>query len=591
MIPRRAFLAAVAAPLARPAGAFQSDGQRDALLESLLAELERARELRLENLERPYFVEYAVHDMEAFYAGATLGALAESRIERLRLPRIRVRVGSYDFDNTNYVFSDSMTGAPYALSYFPLEDHPAAIRRHLWLATDLVYRSALQILARKRAAVRNLTLGESLPDFARAEPVRMILAPRRQIFQPKEWEGMLRSLSAELRAYPEVTASGVEFQISTGMFYLVNTEGAQIRIPENVARFQVRANALAEDGMPLRDSAIFLAHEFRDLPGEPELRQAVRSVGENLRALVRAPLADNYLGPVLFEPQAAAQLLADLLGRNLGWRRRPISEPGRPVPFADSELEGRLGTRILPEWIDIVDDPTAEQWEGKRLFGSYPVDLEGVVPRRLVIVEKGILKAMLGTRQPVKGQLESNGRARLYGSYGANAAAFGNLFVQAAQRSSMEELRKRLLELCAQRNRPYGLVVRKLDFPSTASGAEFQRMAARLAQGGGSRRVVSAPLLAYRVYPDGREELVRGLQFRELTVRSLRDIVAAGGDPVAFDYLENGAPMALTGASAFVAECSVVAPGLLFEEVQLERPTEEFPRLPIVPRPPLEANL
>ncbi|MCL6545570.1 MAG: hypothetical protein K6T61_10105 [Bryobacteraceae bacterium] len=155
----------------------------------------------------------------------------------------------------------------------------------------------------------------------------------------------------------------------------------------------------------------------------------------------------------------------------------------------------------------------------------------------------------------------------------------------------MGELRKRLLELCEQRDRPYGLVVRKLDFPSTASGAEFQRMAARLAQGGGSRRVVSPPLLAYRVYPDGREELVRGLQFRELTVRSLRDIVAAGGDPVAFHYLENGAPMALTGTSAFVAECSVVAPGLLFEEVQLERPAEEFPRLPIVPRPPLDANL
>lgn len=591
MIPRRSFLAAVAAPLAAPARAFQPGEARDVLLESMLAELERARELRLENLERPYFVEYVVHDLEMFYAGATLGALAESRVQRLRLPRIRVRVGSYDFDNTNYVFSDSMTGSPYALSYFPLEDHPTAIRRHLWLATDLVYRSALQVLARKRAAVRNLTLSENLPDFARAEPVRMILPPRRQPFQPEQWEGMLRSLSAELRAYPEVVASGVDLQVSTGAFYLVNTEGAQIRIPENVARFQVRANALAADGMTLRDSAIFLAHDFRDLPGQSELRQAVRSVGNNLRALIQAPLADNYLGPVLFEPEAAAQLMADLLGRNLGWRRRPIGEPGRAVPFADSELEGRLGTRILPEWIDIVDDPAAEQWEGQRLFGSYPVDLEGVLPRRLVIVEKGILKAMLGTRQPVKGHLESNGRARLYGSYGANAAAFGNLFVQAARRSSTEELRKRLLELCAQSNRPYGLIVRKLDFPSTASGAEFQRMAARLAQGGGSRRVVSPPLLAYRLYADGREELVRGLQFRELTVRSLRDIVAAGGNPVAFHYLENGAPMALTGASSFVAECSVVAPGLLFEELQLERPVEEFPRLPVVPRPPLEANL
>jgi hypothetical protein len=451
-----------------------------------------------------------------------------------------------------------------------------------------MYRSALQILARKRAAVKNLTMAERLPDFARAEPVQMILPLRRQSYEPKAWEDMVRRLSAELRAFPEVMASGVDVQVSSGAFYLVNSEGTRIRIPENVARFQVRANALAPDGMTVRDSVIFLAPDVSELPGESELRRAVRSVGENLQALVAAPRGENYVGPVLFEPQAAAQLLADLFGRNLGQRRRPIGEPGRAVSFAESELEGRVGTRILPEWMDVVDDPTATEWKGRRLLGSYPVDLEGVVPERLVVVEKGILKTLLATRQPVKGQMQSNGRARLYGSYGANAAVFGNLIVEVSERQPLEELRRRLLELSGQRGRPYGLVVRKLDFPSTASVAEVQRMVARMAQTGGARRVVSPPLLVYRVYSDGREELVRGLQFRDVSVRSLRDIVAAGGEEAVFHYLENGAPMALTGASTFVADSSVVAPGLLFEELQLERAEEEFPRLPLVPRPGLE---
>jgi hypothetical protein len=400
---------------------------------------------------------------------------------------------------------------------------------------------------------------------------------------------MVRRLSAELRAFPEVMASGVDVQVSSGAFYLVNSEGTRIRIPENVARFQVRANALAPDGMTVRDSVIFLAPDVSELPGESELRKAVRSVGENLQALVAAPRGENYVGPVLFEPQAAAHLLADLFGRNLGQRRRPIGEPGRAVSFAESELEGRVGTRILPEWMDVVDDPTATEWKGRRLLGSYPVDLEGVVPERLVVVEKGILKTLLATRQPVKGQMQSNGRARLYGSYGANAAVFGNLIVEVSERQPLEELRRRLLELSGQRGRPYGLVVRKLDFPSTASVAEVQRMVARMAQTGGARRVVSPPLLVYRVYADGRpDELVRGLQFRDVSVRSLRDIVAAGGEEAVFHYLENGAPMALTGASTFVADSSVVAPGLLFEELQLERAEEEFPRLPLVPRPGLE---
>jgi hypothetical protein len=153
---------------------------------------------------------------------------------------------------------------------------------------------------------------------------------------------------------------------------------------------------------------------------------------------------------------------------------------------------------------------------------------------------------------------------------------------------TLAELKKRLLDLCGQRNKPYGLLVRKMDFPSSASRAEFQSLVAAMSQDGASAaRLVSVPVLVYRVYADGREELVRGLRFRDLTVRSLRDIVAAGGEPAVFDFLENGAPFALMGAASFVAESSVIAPGILFEELQLARSERELPKLPLVPPPPL----
>ena len=37
----------------------------------------------------------------------------------------------------------------------------------------------------------------------------------------------------------------------------------------------------------------------------------------------------------------------------------------RPGVFASSELEGRFGARILPEWMDIVDDPTQTEWRSR----------------------------------------------------------------------------------------------------------------------------------------------------------------------------------------------------------------------------------
>jgi hypothetical protein len=145
------------------------------------------------------------------------------------------------------------------------------------------------------------------------------------------------------------------------------------------------------------------------------------------------------------------------------------------------------------------------------------------------------------------------------------------------------------MDLCRQRGKPYGLLVRKMDFPSSAPMAAVRRLIESMAQDGGGGRPVSVPILAYRVYSDGREELVRGLRFKGLSTRSLRDIVAAGGEPVVFDYLENGAPFAVMGAASFVAESSIIAPGVLFEELQLERSEQELPKLPIVAPPPLIA--
>jgi hypothetical protein len=212
------------------------------------------------------------------------------------------------------------------------------------------------------------------------------------------------------------------------------------------------------------------------------------------------------------------------------------------------------------------------------------VDLEGVVPEPLVLVEKGLLKNYLLTRQPVRGFEGSNGRARMPGSFGAKSAGISNLFVRAAQTASAVELRRRLLELCQARNKPYGLIVRKMDFPSSASFDEVRRVLAGM-QSGGAGRPTSLPVLVYRLYPDGREELVRGLRFRGLGARSLRDILAASDESHLFEFLDNPAPFALMGAGGYVSESAVIAPSVLIDDVELQKIDDEQPRLPLVPPP------
>jgi TldD protein len=555
----------------------------DPVLKAMLDELDHSRALRVVDLDRPYYFEYSLEDLYGFNASATFGGLISENHIRARFPRVQVRVGSYEFDNTNHVQSGRYSGARYDSDQWPIDNNYAALRQNLWLATDRAFKTAVEAIARKRASLRNAAPADTLADFSAVEPVRSIQDVAIRPFPWEPWLARLRKLSAEFTAYPEVTLAFVDLEANQGIARFVNSEGTVERYVDTLLAVRIRAQAQAPDGSPLHEALVIPTMDIAGLPSEAELSRLVREVGDDLRALVKAPVSDAYSGPVLFEARAAAQLFAQTLGDNLRLPRRPVSDGGRPAPFVPSELEAKVGSRILPEWIDVVDDPTQAEWRGRKLLGCYPFDLEGVAPKPVVAVEKGILKTFLTTRQPVPGVTGSNGHARLTGAYGTNTAAIGNLFIKASQTETREALKQQLIDMVKRRNKPYGMLVRKLDYPSAASFREIQSLAASSMQAGS--RPISPPLMVYRVYPDGREELVRGLQFRAVSTRSLRDIVAASDENYVFDFINNGAPLAMIGFGGYVAPTSVIAPSVLFEDMELYRPQEEQQRPPLVPAP------
>jgi TldD protein len=544
-------------------------------------ELARSRSIHLANLGPPYFISYSLDDGETFGVTATLGGIVSSRLDSFRIPEVDVRVGDYKFDNSNYAGG---LGGRFDSSRFPLENDYGVLRRNLWLSTDAAYKAAVEAIARKRAALQNLAMSDQLEDFARAEPVQHLLPASRVKVDEARWQALSRSLSSVFGSFPKIKDSSVEVNVSQATHYQLNTEGTELRYPNLLAFVRIRATAQAEDGMSVHDAVMFHSHDVNRMPPEPEMRRAAQALAENLTRLAEAPIGDTYNGPMLFEGAAAAQLLAELLGKNLTLPRRPVTERGRSGFFQPSELEGRQGSRIMPEFMSVVDDATQTEWRGKPLFGTYEVDREGVVPKPLTLVEKGVLKNFLLTRQPVRGFPASNGHATLPGSFGANLAGISNLFVKAADKTTAADLKKKLMEMCQNRGKPYGIIVRKMDFPSSSSFQELRQLMSRGGQSGSVPRV-SLPILAYQVYPDGREELIRGVRFGGLNVRSLKDITAAGDDDTTFEYLDNAAPFALMGAGGYSSEACVVAPSILIDDLELHKNDEELPKLPIVPAP------
>ena len=376
----------------------------------------------------------------------------------------------------------------------------------------------------------------------------------------------------------------MDFDSSQGVVYYANSEGSIIRINDGIAMLRARASGQAKDGMRVYMGTSLTSASDAAFPPENRLRESVEELARNFKSMTEAPVGEPYTGPVLFEPQAAAQLFAEVFASQLVASRPPVSDPGRPAPGTSSELESRLGARVLPDDFDVVDDPALKEWQGTTLAGHYLVDLEGVRPGRLTLVEKGTLKTLYTSRQPVRGVSGPNGHARLPARFGVNAARNGNLIVTAANAKPLAELRAQLLKMAAQQNKPYALVVRRMDFPSAATIEDLRSLSQRAARGGGGRPT-SLPLLVYKVFPDGREELVRGLRFRSLSTRAFRDILAASSEQSVLNYTDNGMPLALLGAGSFIIGCSVVSPGVLFEDLELEAIVEDFPNLPVVPPP------
>lgn len=561
---------------------------QDPILNAMQAEMQRARRLTLLGL-LPYHIEFAADDAATFSVSASLGALYSPNRSRLRPLRVRVRVGDMTFDNTNSIYSDFYNGTRYDSDTLPQSQDAGVLRRSLWLASDRAFKIAIDSLGRKQAALRGVTVTDPLPDYSAAPKLTLVEPVKSFTLDESLWSNRVRALSEIFLQHPAITGSAVDFEYSAGTTYLHNSEGSTIRTPDSIYLLRARASRQAPDGTLVYDGLTLQATDAALLPAEAELREAVASVARNVDALAAAPIGESYVGPVLFEHRAAGQVFAEVFAAQLSPMRRPVSEPGRPVPMQPSEFEGRVNSRVLPDWLSVTDDPTANKWNGRELIGHYLADIEGVQARTTSIVEKGVLKSLLGTRTPAPGVSASTGHARLPGALGMKIARFSNLKVEAAQTTPDAEMKAKLIETIRQRGKPYGILIRKMDYPSAGSLEEVRR-AGRQAARGGAGRALSAPILAYKVFPDGREELVRGLRFRGFNTRSFRDILAAGDRPALFDFLDNGAPLALMGAGGYIVGCTVVAPSLLFEELELAPVDEDRPRLPIVPSPLLSAR-
>ena len=547
------------------------------LMQALRDELARSmEELQLEDAEKPYFLAYRVFENAASSATASLGGLLNVNDGLNRQLVVELRVGDYDFDNTNFMSLRNAAAMLPAIAALTVDDDYDTLRRQIWLATDTAYKRALDQLAGKRAALQNKTQVEEVADFTREEPYQFDGWTESSL-DTSPAPDLAVEVSAAMQGMSHLSRSEVRVLTSFDRSWFVNSEGsAFVRETPFIGLYALAATQ-ADDGAELQDGVHVWVRDWEEMPDASALTAQVQAMTNRLLERREAPASERYSGPVLFEDQAAAELITQVLGPRLIALRLPT--PDNPqmeqamAQFRNPFLD-KIGGRVLPRFLSIVSDPTLEEHDGVPFQGRQPVDDDGVPTRPVSLIERGMLKTLLSTRVPLAEVPESTG------SRWRDSPMPSNLIVQPTRGMSPEELKEELFLLAEDRGLDHAIVIRRI-------GTRLAKLSSGpLGFFGPDASSVDSLIGVYKVFPDGTEERIRLATLSAFSESDFRDIVAVSDattpHETGFSPIPPGVPAA---AGGLIWPISVITPALLFEDVTIRRPPGNIRKPPVTPHP------
>jgi TldD protein len=523
----------------------RAEAEKDPVLKAMLAEMDRNREqLQLKGFEKPFFIQYRIEDIEDYQTKADFGSTVGEEHRHQRLARVTVRVGDYKIDSSGSRGDGSVELAA-------LDDDPLALRAGLWQATDQAYKGALSAYAHKQAQLKQVQTPPQQDDFSQETPVISLEDTVRLEIDGPKWVKRISEASGLYRTDSSLKSGEKEVQYATAIFharsvnsYLVSSEGAIVRKGNTSYEESFAVGTQAADGMHLDRSYGSNGISLADLDSSEAFDKRAVGLIASLTDLRKAPVVEEeYHGPVLLSADAASDAVHDLVASAVTAVRPELGTEARTKgAFASS-----YHARVLPEFLDVVDDPALTHFNGKALVGAYKIDDEGVPAQTVKLVADGRLENYLIGREPVRDFPKSNGHGRA-ALTGPARPEISVLNVSAHQGLTEAELQQKLIALA----KDHGL---KSVYYVETLGPEL------------------TPRLLYRVSEDGKRELVRGATLDDLDQRALRSgVVAAGKEPYIANY-DGAVPQ------------TILAPALLFDDVTIRRANEKNDKLPFYPPP------
>jgi predicted Zn-dependent protease len=569
----------------------------DEIVDAIAEEMNRAMtELQIQGAPKPYHIAYKITEVDVNDVAASLGQVTSRRNRHFVNLEARVRVQFNGVDNGNFAVPQAEEIDGTVAANLPLEATPRIARRAAWLVTDGAYKEALiQLRAKLEARKAGSTRGTDVPSWT-SEKALVSDAP--VLVQPletlDELEARAKAVSNVFRDQAGLRDSRVAVTSYLERRWYLTTEGTSVTDTRRASGVVISVNGQADDGQLIHNYFLRYGHTAKDLPSDDELKTESKKLADSIRQMAKAPMLDRYSGPVLFEGEGAVGLIRSTLAPNLGGTPVPEGLSPQDARQFGGALTDKVGLRVLAPNLTIVDDPTAKDGGGKALIGGYKIDDEGVASQKVEVVKDGMLKTLLTSRTPsAKGQV-SNGHARRTADGGAFHGSATNLFVIGKGGMARRALEQKLVAAARAEGLKYGLVIRRFDDAAVTGAPEFTRRELVQMIKTTDQQLPPPAVLAYRVYADGKEELVRGAQLADVPIRAWKDVIGVGKDLTVYNFLaatDSQLQLKLAGGTddGFVPsggiESSVITPDLLLKEIDVSGVNSGQRPAPLVPRP------
>jgi len=549
---------------------------RKVIHEAMEQEISRdLKDLHLEGMRDPFYIASNTADINLFSIQSSLGALIRLTESPNRIAfNNRVLVGDYNTNNLNFSNPRASSYFYQTMSILPKDNSVQELRRRFWISFDRGYKLSAELFEAKQSTLKSKTQEDDvvgLPDYTSSEKVLVEKPEISMKFDNQKLIAYSNAVSAAFVPYKSLTGSWVRLVGYKANVYYSNSEGTKASYPSSVLRMVVQAETQAANGEVFELYKIYHALSEADLPLKEEVIKDARMLAETLIKLKEAPIFDDvYIGPVLFEGQAASEAIRKTMfyarNDNLCAVRKQVTGNTSTNTSIQPKVsaDDRIDKKVSAEGLNVIAKPQMYSYNGIQLVGAYPIDMEGIVPsQETILIENGILKNLLCGRTPTVKMKQSNGHLRVPFLTLNPMIVPSVIDVDFKASFPKDELKKKLMEMAKAEGLNYALVVRMM----TPNLSDLK--------------------LVYSVDVNtGEEKLIRSAGFKGLTMNDLRKIVGAGNQKIVlnttagedlahkFDY-PNGCPATFITPDAF-----------LFKEIEITKVIKpNMAKLPVVKNP------